>query len=307
MVKTLKLILANFIIFVALISIFIFGSIKSVFAEDITNASNFNNVDSYVIRNRTCTNCTGSTYVSSQSNQASNFKGLLMFQIVSTNYSGSSIVNPIKQVQVVDTNDIPYLCSVGSIGTSSDYIAYNVQCLVNWSGNRSWKEIDIDFYYYGYSVEIGNTASFVSYSDTTSSVNNVNNSVNNVNNSVNNVNNSINDSSTDNTGATSSINNMANSQASSNVISNLLTMPITLIQKIIDGMSGTCTPLLIGNLWGTDVYLECVDMSQILGVVWTIIDGLCSGFLAYEMGKKFVVLFNKFTNLKEGGLEEAYD
>ena len=119
------------------------------------------------------------------------------------------------------------------------------------------------------------------------------------------INNSINNSTVNGSGASSTISNI--SLPSSNVLGNLITMPVQLVQKFITGLSSnTCTPYSLGTLFGTNFTLPCVDLSTILGAVWVILDVVVSGFIAYEIGKHFVLIFHKLTSFDSNTLEEVY-
>ena len=122
------------------------------------------------------------------------------------------------------------------------------------------------------------------------------------------VNNTIKDSSVDTSNANNTFDSLNSNMASNSTISDLLLMPITLLQKILNAMSGTCSAINTGQLLGQDFVLPCISIPDLIGsALWSVIDVIGSGALAYAIGKKFVMIFNSFTNLKEGGLESAYD
>lgn len=121
------------------------------------------------------------------------------------------------------------------------------------------------------------------------------------------INNSMNNSTVDTNNSNSTITSISNRLPSSNVLGNLITMPVMLVQKFINALSSnTCTPYSLGSLFGTNFSLPCVNLSNILGAVWTILDGVVSGFIAYEIGKHFVLIFHKLTSLDSNTLEEVY-
>lgn len=95
--------------------------------------------------------------------------------------------------------------------------------------------------------------------------------------------------------------------ASDGPISNMVLMPITLLNAYINGINGSCTSFNLGNLYGTDIIFPCIDISNYLGsTLWNIIDVLFSGFMIFMIGKKFVKIFNDFTNLKDNQVDELY-
>ena len=84
-------------------------------------------------------------------------------------------------------------------------------------------------------------------------------------------------------------------------------MPITFIQKIINGLNGSCSPITIGELYDYNMTMPCINPQHYIGVIWNIIDVICAGFLSFHFSKKLVSIFHKLTSMKDGGLEEAYD
>lgn len=116
----------------------------------------------------------------------------------------------------------------------------------------------------------------------------------------------INDSSIDNNNATGTINSLSGQLASDNTITSLLLLPINFINVLIDGLSGECVPYSLGELWGSEIILPCVNLYNTFGVIWYMVDTGLSALVIFKMSKYFIRLFNKLTNLKDGGLEEAY-
>lgn len=88
--------------------------------------------------------------------------------------------------------------------------------------------------------------------------------------------------------------------ASNGVITNLITMPVTLFTKVLNTIDGTCTTYNLGSLYGTDLTLPCVDISDYLGsTLWGVIDVITSGVLVYAISRHFVKVFNKMSSLEE--------
>lgn len=94
--------------------------------------------------------------------------------------------------------------------------------------------------------------------------------------------------------------------ASDTPISDLLLMPLTLINKFIDGFNGSCSDYSLGSLLGTSLVLPCINVEDHVGSnVWSIIDGLCSIFLIYNIGLLFVHMYDSITSLNDG-FDELY-
>ena len=120
------------------------------------------------------------------------------------------------------------------------------------------------------------------------------------------INNTLNDDSipTDNSSTAS---DWASANASDTVVSDMVLMPITLLTAFSNGFNGSCSSYNLGSLYGTNLTLPCINVSSYLGsTLWGIIDVLMSGFLIYGIGKKFVKVFNDFTNLKDSQVDELY-
>lgn len=136
--------------------------------------------------------------------------------------------------------------------------------------------------------------------------NETNGLLDNQNQNLEDINDSLNNSTVDS--ANSSANEWASKSMSDNVVSNMVTMPITLLQAYLNGINNNnCSPYNLGNLMGTDIVLPCINLENYLGsTLWTIIDVLFSGFMIFALGKKFVKIFNDFTNLKDNQVDELY-
>lgn len=87
----------------------------------------------------------------------------------------------------------------------------------------------------------------------------------------------------------------------SNPVSDLLLMPITLLNAYNEGISSTCSPINLGNLLGTDLILPCIDIRKYLGSeLYNLIDILFSVFLFYEIAMLCISIFESITTLDDG-------
>lgn len=117
-------------------------------------------------------------------------------------------------------------------------------------------------------------------------------------------NNLIEDSTIDNNKASSDIDTMKNKVASNGAITQLLTLPITLYQSILNATSGSCSPINLGSLYNHSLSLPCINLSNLLGsTLYNIIDILCSGLFILAFRKKMVDIFNHMTSLNDRGNE----
>ena len=100
------------------------------------------------------------------------------------------------------------------------------------------------------------------------------------------------------------LNNLNNKVATNSVISDLLLLPVKFLQNFVNALGGSCTQFSLGNLYGTDLFMPCVNIGGYLGTgIWTTIDLILSGFFVYYLRKKFVEIYYNITNLKNGGNE----
>lgn len=90
-------------------------------------------------------------------------------------------------------------------------------------------------------------------------------------------------------------------------LTDLLTIPLKLIQGIVNGLGSSCVPFNLGTLFDTPLILPCIDIPSIIGQsLWVTIDILMSGFMIYTIAKKFIRIFNDFTNLKSNQIDDIY-
>ena len=121
------------------------------------------------------------------------------------------------------------------------------------------------------------------------------------------INNSLNDSSIDTNQTSTDTSSWSNMNASNNTITNLLTLPIQLLQAYVNGMSGSCSSFDLGSLFGTNITLPCINIGTLIGNgLWTTIDVLFSGFMIFAIAKKLIKIFNDFTNLRSNQIDELY-
>lgn len=84
-------------------------------------------------------------------------------------------------------------------------------------------------------------------------------------------------------------------------ITQLITLPVTLYSSILQGVSNSCTPFNLGNLYGESLVLPCVNIGNYLGsTLWGMIDLIISGFAIYSISKKLIKVFNNFSSMKDG-------
>ena len=86
-------------------------------------------------------------------------------------------------------------------------------------------------------------------------------------------------------------------------ITDLLTLPLILLNKINNSIGTSCSPYTLPfNLWGNGNYtitLPCFNGSTYFGNVWSVIDALFSFFMIYNIGMMVVQFFEKLTSLHD--------
>lgn len=127
----------------------------------------------------------------------------------------------------------------------------------------------------------------------------INNSINNNTDAINGVNDTISEDDIDD--PSDFIDEMVDMLPSNGVITSLITLPITLYQKILNSINGTCSQFSLGQLYGTNLIIPCIDVADYLGnTLWSTIDVIISGIFVLTIARKMVKAFEGFTSLKEG-------
>lgn len=223
--------------------------------------------------------------------------------------AGSSSVLPYTATVIMNDGN-EYSCTLNSVNgdTPAGPIIVSATCPFDYTGHyptsisftRSIVNNTGDLLSLPYRVMIVKGLYFDS-SSITNSQNNTTNAINGVNDSINN------DTVSTNTQNSSTASSWASQSASDSVVSDMVLMPITLLNAFSSGFSGSCQAYNLGSLYGTNLTLPCINIQNYLGsTLWGIIDVLMSGFLIYGIGKKFVRVFNDFTNLKDSQVDELY-
>lgn len=138
-----------------------------------------------------------------------------------------------------------------------------------------------------------------SVQDTNDKLDDTNNKLDETNKELGDLNDNITNSNTDN--PSSKFEEFENMLPENGVITQLITLPISLFQKVLGSINSSCTQYNLGNLLGTDLILPCINISNYIGTtLWNVIDILFSGFFILVIGKKMIKAFNGFTSMEEG-------
>lgn len=87
---------------------------------------------------------------------------------------------------------------------------------------------------------------------------------------------------------------------SNSPVSDLITMPLTLIQSYVNGFSSSCSSVSLGNLLGYDLVFPCIDLKNYLGeTLFTLIDMLFCLFMVYNIGMMCISIYESITSLDD--------
>lgn len=202
-------------------------------------------------------------------------------------------------------------------GMNNDYISSYI--CQQWSEGNDWFirckfytkqpikffmiELNYDesaLYNYGmYNTKVLRWWGITNFTGSTDSTSAINNQTQVIQNEFENLDNTLTDDSVDN--PSSMISDFEDLLPSNGVITQLIALPITLYQKVLNSINGTCSSFNLGSLYGTNLVLPCIELSNILGSsLVNIIDLMISGFFILHISKKMVKAFESFTSMKEG-------
>ena len=104
----------------------------------------------------------------------------------------------------------------------------------------------------------------------------------------------------------SKINTIKNSGYNNASISDIVLLPVTLLNTLVDGLSSnSCTSFNLGSFYNNDIVLPCYTSSDISGwlgnAVYTIVDLLMSFGVILGIRKLVLKIYNTIVFLREGG------
>lgn len=227
-----------------------------------------------------------------------------------TNYTISSGVwANLSQLKFGFTSELPALnVSVYNTGNlssnnkstiNSGNYQYLVLRLQGTSGHVIFNNNFLDFVPDFQVVKGSNKLNYCKFGSTISKIDDTNDKIDDVNNSINDLNDNITSNDIDN--PNSDFSDIEDLIAHNGVITNLIALPITLYSSILNGLNQSCSTYSFGNLLGTNLQFQCINLGTLLGnTIWGVIDVLFSGFTIYAIAKKMIKVFNNFSGLQEG-------
>lgn len=120
-----------------------------------------------------------------------------------------------------------------------------------------------------------------------------------INQNLEDINDTMKDDNVDNPDST--IQEMQDMLPTNGTITQLISLPITLYQKILNSINGTCQSFDLGEFYGSHLVMPCIDLQNYLGnTLWTTIDLIISGVFVLTIARKMIKAFENFTSMKEG-------
>lgn len=96
------------------------------------------------------------------------------------------------------------------------------------------------------------------------------------------------------------IDDLKSNESSDSPVSDLIVMPITLLQAYLNGFDATCGSYDLGTLYGHQITLPCIQPQRYLGAsLWSTIDILISLFLTYNVGLMCISIYESITSLDD--------
>lgn len=93
---------------------------------------------------------------------------------------------------------------------------------------------------------------------------------------------------------------------SNSPVSDLMIMPLTLLNSYVNGFSSSCSPYNLGSLYGHDLVLPCVDIQKYIGSnLWSLIDVIFTLYMVYNIGMLCISIYESITELDDG-MQELY-
>lgn len=155
---------------------------------------------------------------------------------------------------------------------------------------------DVDIYSNDFNID----GMIAAQNVTNQAINNTTNAVNNNTNAINNMNNSIKDESSPDV-EDDLFDGITTDDESNSPVSDLILLPLTLLNAYVDGFSSSCSAFDLGTLYGHNLVLPCIDIDDYIGSnLWSLIDVICSIFLIYNVGMMCVSMYESITSLEDG-------
>ena len=69
------------------------------------------------------------------------------------------------------------------------------------------------------------------------------------------------------------LNNIKGNITTNSVISDLLLLPVSLLQNLVNALSGSCSQFSLGTLYNHELIMPCINIQNYVGnTIWTFID-----------------------------------
>ena len=191
----------------------------------------------------------------------------------------------------------------GQNSVSSSVQGTNATILNKWViyqyGVVNWSLISAYFVNDAITIDYANDAVISTNKEIINQNNNIINNQGNIQSGIDDIKSDINSDNVDD--PSNSINSFKNNLASNGVITQLITLPVTLFSNVLNSVNGSCSNYNLGSLLGTDLILPCINIQYYVGsTLWSVIDVLISGLFVYAISRKFIKVFENLSSMKEG-------
>lgn len=195
-----------------------------------------------------------------------------------------------------------YTCSASQVSGSNYRV--DINCTFNTTKDLKFLMISMEAKTGTNAFGLGNTSAIQTegitrFSYSIDSTGAINNQTTIIQSGFNDIDSTLNDDDIDN--PNSMISDFEDLLPQNGVITQLIALPINLYQKVLNSINGTCQSFNLGSLYGTNIILPCIELTDILGsTLVNTIDLLMSGFFILHIAKKMIKAFESFTSMKEG-------
>ena len=140
--------------------------------------------------------------------------------------------------------------------------------------------------------------------DTQSIINNQNQNTQQIIQQQQNINNSITSDDVSGNNSSSSITSIGNTfNSQGDFLLNLLTIPYNLWTSILNAISGSCSPIDVGTIFGEHLIFSCINLNSFLGDVWTtIVDVIFTGMIYSAFIRRVIKYFRELLTLNSNAL-----
>lgn len=210
----------------------------------------------------------------------------------------------ITGIYIVDNSNVVSSCELYSTNNTGGVSSYNIICknVKGIIGNGTKVVAHYLAPQNGSGSYVFGISNYLTFDNETQAITNIQNSTNTINSN-------ITDSSIDTNNTNSSVSGFSsstNESMSNTPVSSMISLPITFLTGVNNALSNSCTNVNYIELFGYQLVLPCLNLSERLGSVWTIIDTIFSCMLIFSIGKSLVSTFARLSDMDTNIMYECY-